>query len=63
MNDLSGIGVLAVLIFVVALITAPQKGDSEITKTMRRIGRYTLTATLLCAVGMGLFALWVTHVH
>lgn len=53
------IAVLFVFILVVVLTTAPHKSDTAVTKTMKRLARHTLTATLLCAVTLGLFALWV----
>jgi len=59
---LSAMSVLGIFLFACGMIGWPRKDDSENMKFVRRISRHTLTATLLCAVIMGAFALMlVSH--
>jgi len=58
-DALSAMSVLGIFLFAAGLIGWPRKGDSENMRTVRRISRHTLTATLICAVLMGLLALAV----
>ena len=58
---LSAMSVLLIFIFAAGIVGWPRKGDSENMKLVRRISRHTLTATLGCAVLMGLIALIVTQ--
>ncbi len=51
--------VCLVIVFVLVMITAPRKGDSEQTRITRQIARQTLTVTLGLVVAFALFALWV----
>lgn len=55
------VAVLFIFIFVVGIQTHINKTDSETTKTMKRIARWTLTATLVLVVIMASFALIATR--
>ncbi len=55
----ANIATLAVLIFVVAIITIPKKTDSKSTRIMRQIGRHSLTFVLVVLVSFALFALYL----
>jgi len=53
--------ILAVWIFVLARITVEKESDSPDTKTIKRIARSTLTATLIVAVVLAGLALVVVY--
>jgi len=58
-DALSAMSVLGIFLFAAGMVAIPRKKDDETMRTVRRIARHTVTATLLCAIAMGVLALAV----